>query len=560
MTAPAVIARNWKKAGWRKAVDGYFRSDDPYGTYTGGTTPTLPQATVTTTYSLPAGNVWTATNTSNSSIAGTGTGNRTDCSLTYALANCAGGDIIKLTKGSTYVGPFTIPNLSGSSYVYVVSTGDPGSGGTGLPAAGTRVGTGDAASMAKIQVTAAAGSAAIKTVAGSHHFRFVGIEVCAGPTTTDNVSTLITTNNSETSDSQLSNNIIFDRCYVHGGTSATAAGRRGFYLNGASIAVIDSYIEGFFENGFDSQGILIVQGTGPFKIHNNYIEGASENLMCGGVDPTITNSVPSDITITHNYFFKRTAWLGAGHNVKNLLEFKNAKRVLVEGNKFENNWADGQVGYSLLITPRNQDGSAPWCATQDITIRKNKFFNLGQGFNILGADNINTSQRTTRILIENNLIDVTGYGSSQGRIFQILDGPNYVTISHNTAFCAGTSPFTAYSDNTPKSDHFIFRDNLLANGDIGFSGTATVGATTTLAAFYTSNAIFTKNVIISGNAGQNPANNFFPANNAAVGFTDISGAFAANNYALTVGSAYHNAASDGTDIGCDISALNAAIA
>ena len=187
MPVKNAIAKNW--ASWVRGSDGYLRSDDPYGLY-GLYTPALPAA-MSTTYSLPAGNTWTATNTSNSSIAGTGTGNRTDCSLTYALANCAGGDIIKLTKGATYIGPFTVPNLSGSSYVYVVSTGDPGSGGTGLPAAGTRVAPGDAASMAKITVTQAASSAAIKTVTGSHHFRFVGIEVTAGPTTTDFINTLI---------------------------------------------------------------------------------------------------------------------------------------------------------------------------------------------------------------------------------------------------------------------------------------------------------------------------------------------------------------------------------
>ena len=46
--------------------------------------------------------------------------------------------------------------------------------------------------------------------------------------------------------------------------------------------------------------------------------------------------------------------------VKNLVEFKNAQNVLVEGNTIENNWAAGQQGYSILFTPRNQSGTAPW--------------------------------------------------------------------------------------------------------------------------------------------------------------------------------------------------------
>lgn len=560
MAVKPVNPKSWTT--WIRASDGVLRSDDPYGLY-GLATPTLPQATVTTTFSLPVGNTWTATNTSSASVAGTGTGNRTDCSVPYALANCAGGDVIIVTKNTTYTGPWTIPNLSGSSFVYVISSGDTSVGGTGLPAAGTRVATADATSMAKLQVSAAASSAAIKTVTSSHHFRFVGIEVTIGPTTTDNVTTLITTGNAETLDSQVSNQIIFDRCYVHGGTSGTTAGRRGFALSGTNIAVIDSYVSGFFENGADSQAIFGYQGNGPFKIHNNYLEGASENVMFGGSDPTITNSVPSDITITHNYFFKPLAWIGASHNVKNLLEFKNAQRVLVEGNRFENNWLDGQTGSSLLITPRNQDNTAPWCVTKDITIRKNLFVNLGQGFNILGRDNIHSSQTTTRILIENNLMDVTCLDSNpQGRIFTITNGPEFVQIKHNTVFTVAGTGTAGVSDNDPKALHFIFQDNIITSGLYGWFGTAVGDGTACLNAFYY-DYTFTKNALIGGTSGNftSPATgNYFPANLAAVGFTDTSGAFTANNYALTVGSTYHNAASDGTDVGCDIAALNAALA
>ena len=43
--------------------------------------------------------------------------------------------------------------------------------------------------------------------------------------------------------------------------------------------------------------------------------------------------------------------------VKNLFELKNARNVLVERNVFENNWANGQAGYAILFTPRNQEGT-----------------------------------------------------------------------------------------------------------------------------------------------------------------------------------------------------------
>jgi len=56
---------------------------------------------------------------------------------------------------------------------------------------------------------------------------------------------------------------------------------------------------------------------------------------------------------------------------------------------------------------------------------------------------------------------------------------------------------------------------------------------------------FQKNVIVGGDAGEYPANNFFPATIAGVGFIDLSGA----NYALSAASPYKKAGTDGTDVG-----------
>ena len=61
--------------------------------------------------------------------------------------------------------------------------------------------------------------------------------------------------------------------------------------------------------------------------------------MFGGADPSIQNLVPSDIEIVGNHFNKPLAWQDPqGYVIKNLFELKNARRVLVEGNVFENNW------------------------------------------------------------------------------------------------------------------------------------------------------------------------------------------------------------------------------
>ncbi len=44
--------------------------------------------------------------------------------------------------------------------------------------------------------------------------------------------------------------------------------------------------------------------------------------------------------------YEGTDWV-----VKNLLELKNARNVVIDGNLFEHNWADDQNGFAILFTP-----------------------------------------------------------------------------------------------------------------------------------------------------------------------------------------------------------------
>jgi len=127
-------------------------------------------------------------------------------------------------------------------------------------------------------------------------------------------------------------------------------------------------------------------GPGPFKIVNNYLEGAGENVLFGGVDPAIPNLVPSDIEIRRTTCSSlargrpaaRATPASAG-SVKNLFELKNAQRILIDGNLLENNWADAQNGYGVLFTVRNQDGTAPWSTVRDVTFTNNILRHSGGG-------------------------------------------------------------------------------------------------------------------------------------------------------------------------------------
>jgi len=137
--------------------------------------------------------------------------------------------------------------------------------------------------------------------------------------------------------------------------------QRGILLNSASSAVIDSHVSEIHAAGSDAQAILGYNGPGPFEIVNNFLEGATENIMFGGADPKILDLVPPDIEIRRNHIFKPLNWFPGDPNfagvkwpIKNLLELKNAQRVLIEGNLLEN------TGAALVLTPRNQSGSARW--------------------------------------------------------------------------------------------------------------------------------------------------------------------------------------------------------
>src|SRR5881409_4170360 len=92
--------------------------------------------------------------------------------LQAALNAAQPGDVITLQAGATFQGPFTLPNKAGAGWI-TVRTSAPDSS---LPAPGTRATPAHAAVMPKVVVAGNVGGA-IRTAAGAHHFRFVGLEV-----------------------------------------------------------------------------------------------------------------------------------------------------------------------------------------------------------------------------------------------------------------------------------------------------------------------------------------------------------------------------------------------
>lgn len=245
--------------------------------------------------------------------------------------------------------------------------------------------------------------------------------------------------------------------------------------------------------------------------------------------------------------------------MKNLFELKNAQRVLVDGNVFENNWLDAQNGFAILFTPRNQNGTAPWSRVQDVTFRNNIVRHAAAGINILGTDNLHPSRPTQRIRISNNLLYDLGaatWGGS-GRGFQVLThavAPVDVVFEHNTAFMMHvTILFSGAAAGPP----ITFSNNIVGFGDYGITGDNGAGFGLSTINYYVPGSVFSNNLFVNNaRVGRWPPVNYpaaslFAANVAAVGFTDTVN----HNYQLIAGSRYRNAATDGTDPGVDFVAL-----
>jgi len=468
-----------------------------------------------------------------------------------AIDRARPGDVVMLQAGVTFTGNFRLPDKSGSGWVIIRSS----AADADLPPPGTRVTPDRSAFMPKLISPNSDPVVGMKGAA--HHYRFIGVEFGVAPGT--DIYNIVSFDGGQASLAETPHDLIIDRCYIHG--NATRNARRGVLLNSASTAIIDSYISDIHEAGPDSQAICGWNGPGPFKIVNNYLEGSGENFMLGGAPPSIPNLIPSDIEFRLNHVSKPLSWkrgdpsyAGKRWSVKNLFELKNAQRLLVNQNIFENNWADAQVGFAILFTPRGEDGVAPWATVADVTFTNNVLRHSGCGFNIAGGEGAGASQPSQRILIRNNLIyDIDGVkwgspeGPADGRAVQIVGGPVNITVDHNTIFQSGP---IIMADSGP-SPGFVFRNNIAPNNAYGVVGSGQ-GLGVNALNYYFPDAVFQKNVIVGvPQEVVYPADNFLPATPIKVGFVDLAG----GDYRLGPTSPYRKAGTDGKAVGCDVTAL-----
>lgn len=474
------------------------------------------------------------------------------------------GDTISIAAGETFTENITLPYKSGEGWITLQSSAL-----ASLPAAGNRVSPSDASNMPRIQTNSGGGGTVFRTVSGTNHssqYRLIGLHIARHPSLTGQLSSLIEFGEDEsTQDSRadVPTDLVLDRCYLHGESNRST--RRGLALNAERVEVINSYFEWFWESGADSQAILGWTGTKDVLIQNNYLEGASENVMFGGSAPQAPELIPEDIVLRYNHFNTPLSWIGEGRGKKNLFELKEAKRVLLEYNILEGNWADAQNGWAIMLSVRNDDGESPGAAVEDVTIRYNIIRNTTQGFSLYNADDYATSETLKRVTIEHNLVMTGQSPGSTNHIFQFLenepdDGPmEDIIVRHNTILAGGSNIYKAlwFEGSSPEGwiDGLTFNDNIIFPDATAWSYLARSGegvGTSVLNQGAGDTWEMLNNVFRTSSSG-NPTGNFYPASIAAIGFEDHDN----GNFKLASDSTYKGAATDETDPGVNWDALMA---
>jgi len=297
--------------------------------------------------------------------------------------------------------------------------------------------------------------------------------------------------------------------------------KRGVALHGVNLALLNSHIGDIKFPQQDTQAVYILNGPGPYFVRNNLLEGAGENLMSGGDTARILGCIPSDILIEGNTITKPLAWRGQAWQVKNLLEFKSARRVTVRGNDIGYCWHAAQDGYAILISPRNQNGDAPYTVVEDIDIEYNVIHDVANVIKITGDDDTHPSQRTRRIGIRHNLAIASyqqyGKDNGYGRFLHLGRAPQGITVQHNTAITDGyTCVYSSPGGSVKESPGSTWIGNALYHRRYGFKCEGG-----TFASYYPG-AEFAGNVIAGGTGY--PSGNWTPAvAEFEAGFVDLAG-------------------------------------
>jgi hypothetical protein len=484
---------------------------------------------------------------------------RNGAELQNALDDAQAGDTIQLEAGATFrppEGSFVLRNRSipAGQWVVIRSSSrafDP----DGQIPPNQRVTPAAAKLMPQLRVSSQV--PVIRTAAGARGYRLVGLDIGVDRGVNSTALVELGAGDDASSATQPSD-IVIDRSYLHGNDAGNF--RRGIAINGSRLAIIESHLENFHDDSTDSQGILGWNGPGPFKIVNNFLEAASQSVMFGGNDPSIPGLVPADIEIRRNLMTRRLAWRETKKiPVKNAFELKSARRVLVEGNVFENVWTSGQDGTAIVLKSTNQNGRCTHCVSEYVTFRNNIVRNAASGLLInaaeVGRPGAEMPERVNHIRVHNVLfLDIgSPQWGSGGKLFRIFGGASDISIQHVTSTSNPRGILDA-RDARDANPNLVFGYNLVERRQYGIGAGGDEGVPTLSRNFPQSS--YKHNVLVNTSASTDQSISDsalkakYPAQTlVARDWKEVS--FEEGTYRLAAGSPFRGAGDDGKDLGVD---------
>jgi hypothetical protein len=289
---------------------------------------------------------------------------------------------------------------------------------------------------------------------------------------------------------------------------------RGICANSANVTIMRSYISNIWAS-IDAQAIAAWTGCEELNIYDCYLESSAENFGLGGTDTLTAQQIPNNVRMENCDLSKPVTWQGqAGITVKNLIELKNCRNVLIKGCRSKYNWQNGQDGYSLVLTVRNQSGTNPWATIENVSVEDCDFAHTGSGINILGSDDTYPSLQMNNIAIRRSkFTDINPMlWGGPGRQIMIGNGPQQLEISDclfsgNQAGENSAITFTsAIPKNTALSNQmtgFVVRGCEFDEGQYGLIGdNAPSLGTAAIALYNTAGYTWYNNIIHKGTSGR----------------------------------------------------------
>jgi hypothetical protein len=252
-------------------------------------------------------------------------------------------------------------------------------------------------------------------------------------------------------------------------TIPTHRGKRGIEFN-CSGSILASSIADVWTSGQDSQAIALLNSCGPVVIQGGTSVAASENIITGGDTLKITdcpNGVGTDLLIDGVTLSKPEAWRtdGVDREVKNLLELKAWKKVLVRDSTLSGSWGPtflgAQDGSAIVITPKNGQYIA------DVTIENVTVERASSGLQLMGKDyNSVTPIATTNVVIRNSrFLNLTKTWGGRGIFALVVDGMQALTVENTFATFDG--PAIIQCDTRVPVGPLAFRTNEMHTGPYG---------------------------------------------------------------------------------------------